>query len=218
MTKEQAIEKVKKLFALSTSSNENEAQIALLKAQQLLAKYKLEMKDVKEKEQEALIMRTAVTFRRARYKSYLARVIANNFCCDSFCFKYNRTNRVCFVGMKDDLQLVVPMYQYALKVISYNVNHIKGEYKKQGVSTVNIDSDYGLGFTIGLRQKFEKQKQADKTVALAIVMPKPVEDKLNSMKFSKSNYHFKGISRKEVYSHGIEDGKHFREPKYALTN
>ena len=38
---EKLIEKIKKLLALSESSNENEAKIAMLKAQELLAKHKL---------------------------------------------------------------------------------------------------------------------------------------------------------------------------------
>ncbi|MFR2890971.1 MAG: DUF2786 domain-containing protein, partial [Clostridium butyricum] len=43
---EDIILKIQKLLALSKSSNENEAQNAMLKAQQLLIKHKLSLKDV----------------------------------------------------------------------------------------------------------------------------------------------------------------------------
>ena len=42
------VEKIKKLLALSESSNEHEAKVSLLKAQELLAKHKLSLKEVKE--------------------------------------------------------------------------------------------------------------------------------------------------------------------------
>ena len=42
------IEKIQKLLALSESSNENEAHAAMLRAQALLAKHKLSLKEVKE--------------------------------------------------------------------------------------------------------------------------------------------------------------------------
>lgn len=42
------VERIKKLLALSESSNEHEAQLAMLKAQELLVKHKLTIKEVKE--------------------------------------------------------------------------------------------------------------------------------------------------------------------------
>ena len=40
--------KIAKLLALAESSNENEAKLALLRARELMAKYKLDMKDLKK--------------------------------------------------------------------------------------------------------------------------------------------------------------------------
>lgn len=47
MNKE-VIEKVKKLLALSKSSNEHEASTAMLQVQKLLVKYKLSMREIEE--------------------------------------------------------------------------------------------------------------------------------------------------------------------------
>lgn len=46
MTKEKVIDKVKKLLAMTESEYENEAESAMLKAQELLAKHQLTMKDI----------------------------------------------------------------------------------------------------------------------------------------------------------------------------
>ena len=43
---ENIILKIKKLLALSKSSNQNEAQNAMLKAQKLLIKYKLSLQEI----------------------------------------------------------------------------------------------------------------------------------------------------------------------------
>lgn len=45
---EKLVKKIQKLLALSESSNEHEAQSAMLKAQELLIKHKLSLKEVKE--------------------------------------------------------------------------------------------------------------------------------------------------------------------------
>ena len=48
---EPIIGKIRKLLALSASNNENEAQAAMMKAQEMLAKYKLTMRDVQDSKQ-----------------------------------------------------------------------------------------------------------------------------------------------------------------------
>ena len=51
--------KIQKLLALASSSNENEAQAAMMKAQEMLAKYKLSMKDVQSKHPESKAVKKA---------------------------------------------------------------------------------------------------------------------------------------------------------------
>ena len=46
------IEKIKKLLALSKSPNENEARVALLKAQEIMAKHHISERDLDETEEE----------------------------------------------------------------------------------------------------------------------------------------------------------------------
>ena len=46
------IDKIEKLLALSSSSNENEARDAMTKAQELMAKYEIKREQLKDGEQE----------------------------------------------------------------------------------------------------------------------------------------------------------------------
>lgn len=81
---EDIILKIQKLLALSKSSNENEAQNAMLKAQQLLIKHKLSLKDVELYSSENIKVdsfNTEQRFRGQSWKSNLAQVIADNFSC-----------------------------------------------------------------------------------------------------------------------------------------
>lgn len=52
MEQGEVIIKIKKLLALSKSTNKNEAQNAMLKAQQLLIKHKISLQEVESYEEE----------------------------------------------------------------------------------------------------------------------------------------------------------------------
>ncbi|WP_294363808.1 DUF2786 domain-containing protein, partial [uncultured Clostridium sp.] len=84
MEQREIIVKIKKLLALSKSSNENESQNAMLKAQKLLIKHKLSLQEVERYSKENIKienLKTEQKFRGKSWKSNLARVIADNFGC-----------------------------------------------------------------------------------------------------------------------------------------
>lgn len=99
------IEKIKKLLSLSESSNENEAKIAMLKAQELLMKHKLSMREVKEfKVYNSAIKEKAssITFTKAKWKSKLAKLIADNFGCYHY-FHSRYSHQIVFFGREEDI-------------------------------------------------------------------------------------------------------------------
>ena len=90
MVNKNVIEKIQKLLSLCQSSNENEAKTAMLKAQELLLKHKLSMKDIDECISPKKTIKTAISrngFRKAKWKASLAGVIAEKF---RMLFTYNR--------------------------------------------------------------------------------------------------------------------------------
>ena len=76
-------EKIKKLLALSESSNEHEAKAALLKARELMAEHKISMSDTMEVDKrimKAFMENDSFNSRKNPWMYNLAKVIANNNC------------------------------------------------------------------------------------------------------------------------------------------
>ena len=95
------VEKVQKLLALSHSPNEHEAKTAMLKAQELMLKHKVTMKDVEQDvKKDIVITTTHQKFKNTKWKAILAKVISDNFMCESVSQQNGRTGscRVSFVG------------------------------------------------------------------------------------------------------------------------
>lgn len=207
------IEKIKKLLVLSASSNENEAQAAMIKAQEMLAKYKLTMKDIddthttsKNVENKA----TAVTFTKATWKGLLASVIADNFCCYSY-FHTKGSHQIVFMGLVEDVETASAVFEYAIEYIIAKTRQLKKKYYRLGESTKGLENDYAQGFIKGLSQKYETQKQQNQEWALLLVKPQIVVHEYKNMKFRKKSVNigvkFSGFG--SAYEQGQLDGKNF---------
>lgn len=213
---ENIIIKIKKLLTLSESSNENEAKVAMLKAQELLVKHKLTMKDINNLEVEDIKITkgiSKVSFTKAKWKGQLARVIADNFSCYLYFTSYY-SNTCVFYGKEEDVNVCNIVLDYAMDCINTNVKKFKYQYKKEGKSTAGLETDYGLGFTNGLRESFKRQKENNQEWALMLQIDPRVEEAYEQLRngFKKK----KGISLAssynghiEAYNHALEEGKKF---------
>ena len=182
---EKLVKKIQKLLALSESNNEHEAQLAMLKAQELLIKHKLSLKDVKEfKTYNDSIKekKTKISFKKAKWKAELASLVGDNFGCYVF-FKTRYSHTITFFGK---------------------------EYLKEGYSTKGIENDYAMGFINGLSEKFEEQKQANQEWGLILLKDEEVTKEYNKIDFRgkvDTNTSFQGHN--EAYFQGLKDGKKF---------
>jgi len=210
--KNDIIVKIQKLLALSESSNENEAKNAMLKAQQLLVKNKITMQEVqslKPKDIEICTKRTDVTFTKAKWKCSLANVIAENFCCYSY-IASRRTNRIVFIGKTEDVYICNLVFNYALDTIDASVKALRYAYYKQNASTKGLQSDYAIGFVLGLKKSFDAQKKQNSEWGLVLAKDKAVEDAYKALNFTntvqlKSKYN----GHLQAYNIGKEDGEKF---------
>ncbi|AZV56779.1 DUF2786 domain-containing protein [Clostridium sp. AWRP] len=205
------IEKVKKLLALSESSNENEAQLAMIKAQEILAKYKLSLKEVKEfkKINSKIIKKVSdITFRTSKWKAELADVIANNFGCYIY-FETKRTHKIVFLGKEEDAMVCNIILEYAIDSIESTMRVIKYSYRKNRMSTRGITNDYAMGFIEGLNYRFEKQKQNNREWGLVLMRDADVTETYNNMDFRKNLNCDVDFEYSEIYDQGVEDGKKF---------
>lgn len=206
------VKKIKKLLALSESSNENEAKVSLLKAQELLAKHKLSLKEVKDfKIYNSAIKEkiSAVSFTKAKWKAKLARLIADNFGCYYY-FKLRRTHTIAFFGREEDIIVCNIVLEYAVDCINSTVKRLRYQYSRDGYSTKGLENDYALGFIKGLNNMFEEQKKANQEWGLVLVKDAEVVEAHENIEFKgtvNTNTQFQGYT--SVYYQGCEDGEKF---------
>ncbi len=207
------VEKIKKLLALSESSNENEAKVAMLKVQELLVKHKLSIKEVKEYK----IINTSikekvskVSFRQGKWKAQLGSVIAENFGCYQY-FKRGTSRTIAFFGNEEDIIVCNIVLEYAVECITNTVKRLRYQYFKDGYSTKGLENDYALGFINGLEEMFEEQKKKNQEWGLVLAKDVEVVKAYNNINFKGSintDTSFQGHS--EAYYQGKEDGEKFR--------
>ena len=214
---ENIILKIKKLLALGKSSNENEAQNAMIKAQKLLIKYKLSIKEVEDYSTEKIKIedfKTSQKFRGKSWKSNLATVIANNFSC----YLYYRTGNykvhtVCFYGKEEDVMICNIMFEYAVKWINLEGNKLVKIMKqdKRRKHFDGIKNDYALGFIAGLEERFKSQIKENEAWGLVLQKDQVVIDSYNefSSGFGKISVNEKFNRHYQAYKQGEYDGKKF---------
>jgi hypothetical protein len=208
---EKILDKIKKLLSLSNSPNENESQLAMLKAQELMVKHRLSMKDVlaSEIKEEIIEKDTGVSFTHAKWKAHLAGLLADNFRCYYF-FKRYRTNFVVFFGREEDVEICCFIFKYAVDCIYKEVKKLQRQSQKEGRPETGIENDYSLGFLLGLRHRFEEQKKANQEWGLVLVKDPEVVKSYENIQFKSSkdtSMGFKG--RSSAFRKGQEDGKNF---------
>lgn len=214
---ENIILKIKKLLALSKSSNQNEAQNAMLKAQKLLIKYKLSLQEIESYSIEKIKIedfKTNQKFRGKSWKGNLAQVIADNF----GCFLYYNTgsykvHRVCFYGKEEDVVIANIMFEYAVKWINLEGNKLVKRMKqdKRRKHFDGIKNDYALGFIAGLKERFKSQIKENESWGLVLQKDQVVIDSYNefSSGFGRISVNEKFNRHYQAYRQGEYDGKKF---------
>lgn len=214
MNQEKVKEKIKKLLRLSMSSNENEAMLAMKKAQELLAKHKLKMTDVDEAEQSVVTVDTGIYYTKLKdyWKAYLIDVVSENYCVETYIKKeYGAKRRqICLVGMKLDIEICIDVFNFAADHIEkWFKDYKREEGWKYSAKYLNaIKNDYGKGFAFGLSGQLERQKE-EKAQEWGLVMMVPEEAKnyvaeLSEDK-SKAKPNFSGNA--EITFRGYIDGE-----------
>lgn len=200
----------------ATSPEEGEAEAALLKARELMAKYKLTEADVRQVKNRPVQKKvTDVTFsmRRCPWTNDLAAVIGENHCCKEFHrhSKGKKTYTVGFVGFEEDLEVCIPIFQYALDCIVSRNKRLKKKLDGDPAEYINSLCDgYGYGFVAGLRKAFERQNaEKSEEWGLVLVMPKEVTEAVSGFKRRALHSQAVGKIDHREYQNGFADGKQF---------
>lgn len=225
-------EKVRKLLAKASSQNEHEAQAALLKARELMARYKLTEKDVKDADPASREL--VKTFFEEVYFSNkvhvwlprLAYVVASNHCCGQFTATYGGEKRIIgFTGLGEDPMIAQDVFRYAVRFVLDRVKEKRkeinrGYYSRQQRNKLALifEQNYAEGFLLGLKEQYEEQdaEQIEENrdcVALAMVVPKEVKDFLGTLKGDDAFQPRKVSRDSEWMAEGFRDGRVFRPVK-----
>ena len=220
MTEKNIISKIEKLLALAGNNpSEAEAQVAMLKAQKLMAEHNLDMAQFKDQPQEK---KEAVTeyfkgYHNTGWAISLAKVICDNFRCNLLrAAGYG----LVFVGLKEDVAICKAVFSFAAKTLDKNMMKLRRQYRKQGLPTDGISGDYAAGFIAGLKAKYKEQVE-ENDWGLVLVKDALVEQKTQDIIDPKRKSHsVKGLNRSGdmgLYTKGYLDGKNLGADQKAIT-
>lgn len=164
--------------------------------------------------QEVKRVKTKITFskRRDPWIFLLANFIGCNYCCKAFSSHVikKQTHWVGFIGLSEDADICVTIFEYAVDCVFSEIKRIKEANK--GLSAADVKSlcnGYGYGFALGVAEAFEnQQKEHEESWGLVLTMPKEVIEASNSFK-SVPLYCPEKISGVQ-YNRGLSHGRNFK--------
>lgn len=219
MDSEKITKKIQKLLALSSNNpSEEEAKSALLKAQELMLQYNIEISGLGKEDADKVVIK-AYTFNNKRILGYhisLAGAVAKNFRCKMF---YSRS-RLSFIGFEEDAETCVILIEYLVNFVDSGFKSFLKKDKKEnpfkyygeGASfSKNLKRDWAYGFNIGLLRAFEERAAEDARYNLMVITPNAVVEKYEdeSKHMAKGQYNAgPGLTRdRDAVMDGLEKGK-----------
>lgn len=223
-------DKIRKLLALAKNPNENEAQAALLKARELMAKYKLSEIDIKndENNQNVKNVDTGITCtkRRNPWIVDLADIIGESYCCQGYRESAygKQTQHIGFVGLENDVDICVFAFKYAVDCALSKTKEMTKKYKMLEYSSeyiMRLCNSYGYGFAYGIKKAFDKQQhEKPQEWGLVLVMPQEVVNA--TQHFGNHQFNSKAAEKGNIshnaFSAGYVDGSKFDLKHKLETN
>lgn len=205
---EKIMNKIKNLLDLANNNpNENEAIAAALKAQELMAKYNIELdqiddKDPVNREISKEVYWSTGKHEMKKWKYGLAKIVSDNFRCKYYCLD---KNNIVFYGYKEDAKIALQVFTYLYTVGNKLAVKYYNKIKKEGRNTRGVMNTYLVGFRDGVRSVLEKQ-----CTALMIVTPAEVVENFEEMSkgFTSFSANLSTLGRSNAaYDVGKTDGK-----------
>lgn len=130
------IEKMKKLLALTQSTNENEALVATRKLHIMLAKHNIEIESLNE--QEESISEESIVSTCRPWKRSVAGYIARLYFCDFYYIRLSKKSSYVFVGTESNRMFAIHIFQMVIKVVERTSRlESRALYGKEDSSFVN---------------------------------------------------------------------------------
>jgi hypothetical protein len=181
--KEKIVDKIRKLLALSESSNEHEAMLAMENANKLLMKHNLEMSDVNEVDINEMIEDDIMSGGRLMsYKTSLISSIMRLNNCEIVVHNRTRGQKIVkALGKKHNIQVSISMYEYLVSTMEKII-------KKEKCGNAN---SFRIGFAHSINQKVneiikernKKQNEFDEACTALVVVEKELVKKFMKEKY-----------------------------------
>lgn len=176
-------DKIAKLLALAGSPEPEEAKAALLKAREMMAKYKLRPEEFQEAEKNGKVIQEFVgvscTVFWDPWVADLAAFIAAHYCCKTFSFQERgkQTIKIGFIGLKDDFEVCKQIFLYARDCANAaGMDEItQGPYVPPNECRKNLIA-YGYGFAAGVDKALKEQEVKHPEWGLVLKTPQSVLD------------------------------------------
>ena len=143
---EKILDRVRKLLALSTSSNVNEAANAAAAAQRLMLEHRLTEADVSDTQEGQMfeLSMGAAGF-ASRWKFVLVTAVARAFFCEAVGLRVGQRRKVRIVGRKEDVEIAARVFRY----LHSEINRLA----KIEIESIDWDEgvfSFGLGMASGI--------------------------------------------------------------------
>ncbi len=218
MTKEQVVSKIRKLFELSNSSNENEAALAAAKARELLSRYNLSMADLPADDMRSAAAVTEATVGvgcvvRNWVKGLLVHV-ACGFDCEHIIRRRHDSNPIlAFIGTAADAEIALQTFRFLYRQLNILVDRALPGLKRQNGfwSTSSLRYAYLDGAVHRIGERFRSQTEtiraAERRGCKDLILIK--EDMIKSYMADAYPYIRTEHAKKRVISAGaFEQGYH----------
>jgi len=216
--------KIMKALALAGNNpSEKEAATALLKAQELLAKYNLSFDDIKREGKlgsQRAIHKTVIRKKMNWWEKELATIIADNFRCFAYLSSEGQYRRLVFLGAENDVEVATEVYCFACECVRYhsqaflNRKEIRRKWKRKHA----FKNDYIRGYLSGLQDHFYNQL-ANEGLLPALIKPQTVQAEFDKMKVVVEGSSFSNYADSiEAQRAGYRDGKRFNQNRTALDS
>lgn len=178
MNREKVIERVRKLLALSNSSNEHEAALAAAHAQRLLAEHNLAMSELEVQQQGAGESELHLARTVTKWISSLFATVASAFDCMPVVTTETSHSRLRFIGVGEDPEVAACTLEFLISELRRLASvYLAGLDQIQDKMTTShrqkVRNSYLLGGAFGVAEALRRQKASTPTTSTALV---PVKD------------------------------------------
>ncbi len=206
--------RIKKLMALAGSQNRHEAESAMAKAHELIAKYNLDLYSREEKRNFVSVFLGKPALRNHREDYYLARLILDFYFVQglwvsAYVVEKGKMGRVLEInGTLQNIKIAVYVHDFVHRFIDsqwdkYNTDKGLNRYRK---------TDFAVGIIEGFRSKLELQKPSKKKIKAKSALIN-IEDPVLKQYVAYKYPHTRSFSRKasnqdkDILEDGISVGK-----------